>query len=433
MGIHRDNWGKNPNLLVLSVVKEIQGMDMGYVEVQQTKQVLDKIFMGSENNEEYVLTTRSGTVLYSSDETLDAQFYFDGMSNSGNIIRMIMTEDNRKHLCMKQESEQQDVLLFTITDTDISRQATRQALPASVMILIGALSIALGYVYFTSRHLTRPIRQLQHFMDTTNLENLGAEIPEKISNDEIETLYIAYRNVLGRLKQSILNEQRISIQQLQAQFDLLQAQVNPHFIYNVLNVISNRGMLSDDEVICDICGELADMLRYATNTKKKYASIEDELQYTEKYLGLLKYRYEYKLLYHIKVDKTVRKKIFPKIVLQQIVENSVMHGFGEEKEKLMISVKGGETKEGWFIRVMDDGCGITEDKREELYYAMMNIRNKLTKDRSNVDLEIGGMGIVNSYARLYLLYGDKMSFDIQVSETGGTVVMIRIEEVTTHV
>ena len=80
---------------------------------------------------------------------------------------------------------------------------------------------SLGYVYLTSRQLTRPIRQLQHFMEMTRLDNMRAEIPEKISNDEIEALYVSYRDVLERLNKSMLNEKRMSLLQLQAQFDLL--------------------------------------------------------------------------------------------------------------------------------------------------------------------------------------------------------------------
>ncbi len=108
--------------------------------------------------------------------------------------------------------------------------------------------------------------------------------------------------------------------QLQAQLDMLQAQVNPHFIYNTLNVISSRGILDDDEVICDICDDLAGMLRYSTDTEKKTATIRMELEYLRKYFSLMKYRYEYKLEYAIEMDPEIDEQWIPKLTVQQFVE-----------------------------------------------------------------------------------------------------------------
>ena len=322
---------------------------------------------------------------------------------------------------MKEELDAEDIVLLTVTDVNIMKEAMKEALPVSLVILIGALTISLGYVYLTSRQLTRPIRQLQHFMEMTRLDNMRAEIPEKISNDEIEALYVSYRDVLERLNKSMLNEKRMSLLQLQAQFDLLQAQVNPHFIYNVLNVISNRGMLSDDEIICDICGELAGMLRYATNTKEKYATVREEIQYMERYLHLLKYRYDHKMEYSIHIEQELYEEILPKIVLQQIVENAVIHGYEKLQARMEITVSGYKDDSGWYVKVHDSGAGISSDKQKELEEAIISVRKKLTKDRSNVELEIGGMGILNTYARLYLLYNEQLIFSISSNGEGTDV------------
>lgn len=423
LGLHEDDWGQKEGIEVLSVVKEIQGMDMGYVEVQQDKETLDKMFEDEEENIKYLFMTQNGELLYTNDDSLDAKYFYTQMRNVEGDIKEIESEQGENMLCLRKESDTQDMFLLTLTDTNVNSRAMKEALPVSLVILIGALTISLGYVYLTSRQLTRPIRQLQHFMETTRLDNMNAEIPEKISNDEIEALYVSYRDVLERLNQSMLNEKRMSLLQLQAQFDLLQAQVNPHFIYNVLNVISNRGMLSDDEVICDICGELAGMLRYATNTKEKYASVREEIQYMEQYLHLLKYRYDYKLQYSIHIAQDLYEEMLPKIVLQQIVENAVVHGYEKMQERMEIEVTGGRNDTGWYLKIHDSGCGITSDKKKELDVAIASVRKKLTKDRSNVELEIGGMGLINIYARLYLLYNENLIFSIS-SQGEGTDVMI---------
>ena len=422
LGLHTDDWGKQEHVEVLSVVKEIQGMDMGYIEVQQDKSTIDEMLSDSEEKNRYIFLSGDGEVIYTNDETLDAAYIYDQMEEGGSDIAEIRTEEDSTLLCLKKYSDTQDMILLTLTDTDVNMRAMREVLPVSIVILLGALTLSLSYIYLTSRQLTRPIRQLQKFMETTRLDNMNAEIPEKISNDEIESLYISYRDVLERLRQSMVNEKRMSLLQLQAQFDLLQAQVNPHFIYNVLNVISNRGIMSDDEVICEICGELAAMLRYATNTKEKYATVKDEIQYMDQYLHLLKYRYDYRLSYSINIDERLYKKILPKIVLQQIVENAVWHGYEKSKDRIEIEVRGWKEETGWYLRIHDNGCGISAEKQRELDGQMESVRKKLTRDRTNVELEIGGMGLVNTYARLYLLYDGDLIFEI-MSENGTDVVI----------
>lgn len=422
LGMHTDDWGGKEDIRVLSVVKEIQGMDMGYVEVQQDKATVDGMIADDDEANKYIFMTGGGEVIYTNDETLDAAYVYEQMQNAHGDVAEIEMGDKGRLLCLKKQSDTEDMILLTLTDADVNMQAMREALPVSLFILLGALTLSLSYIYFTSRQLTRPIRQLQDFMETTRLDNMNAEIPEKISNDEIESLYISYRDVLGRLRQSMINEKRMSLLQLQAQFDLLQAQVNPHFIYNVLNVISGRGLMSDDEVICEICGELAAMLRYATNTKEKYATVKDEIQYMDQYLHLLKYRYDYRLAYTINIDDRIYGRKMPKIVLQQIVENAVVHGYGQTDSRIEIEVTGYVEKEGWRLKIHDSGCGLDRQKLAELKEKMESVRKKLTKDRGNVELEIGGMGLVNTYARLYLLYGDELVFDI--SSKRGTDVVI---------
>lgn len=433
IGLHEDDWRNENRPLVISVVKEIQGMKMGYVEVQQHKETLDEMFADQEENVRYLFMTKEGELVYAEDETIDISWYLEQMKGDQKGIREIKTEDGKKVLCLKQAAETQDIILLTVVNVDAGKNAAQSALPVSILLLAGFLGISLGYVYLTSRHLTRPIRQLQRFMETTHLDNIEAEIPEKISNDEIESLYVAYREVLDRLNESMLKEKRMSLLQLQAQFDLLQAQVNPHFIYNVLNVISNRGVLSDDEVICDICKELAEMLRYATNTKDKYASVHDEIEYMESYLKLLKYRYDYKLSYRIEEDKSIMNKVLPKIVLQQIVENAAVHGYRESSNIMEVLITGYHDENKWYIRVHDNGSGISQTRLNEIMDSIASVRNKLTYDRSNVELEIGGMGLVNIYARLYLLYNESLIFWIGSEESGGTDVVIGAKEKETDV
>lgn len=424
--VHQDDWGGRRQPQVLSVVKEIQGLDLGYIEVQKEKTELDKMLDNKEDEVTYLFYTAEGEFLYSDADEIDYQYYWNHMQDYMKDVCRIKTENGENALALIQYSEKQDLVLVTVARVDIGKCAMEEVLPVSLLLLFGAILLSLGYILITSRQLTRPIQQLQKFMETTGLDNMKAEIPEKISNDEIEALYISYKDVLNRLHASILKEKQISLLSLQAQFDLLQAQVNPHFIYNVLNVISNRGMVADDEVVCEICSDLAGMLRYSTNTKDKYATVCQEVEYLELYLRLLKHRYDYKLSYRIDVDQELYACTLPKLVLQQIVENAVNHGYQGSTDVIRVEISGGKAEGGWFLKIHDEGQGITREKLEEIYQKFQSVQKKLTVSRGNVELQIGGMGLVNTYARLYLYYNESVRFEILPAEGKGTDVIINV-------
>lgn len=428
VGMHTDDWGRRQTPQVLSVVMEIQGGNRGYIEVQQEQTAIDEMMEGGAENLEldYFVFTKSGELLYQSSPEADASYYGRLLTHTDKKVKEIRDDADRPALLLEQPSKKQGLTFVAVNHVDLNKMAIREVLPLTLIVLLCFLLFSFGYIYLTAGRLVKPIRLLQTFMENIQLNNMQAEIPEKISNDEIEALYISFQDVLRRLDESIVKERRLSVLQLQSQFDLLQAQVNPHFIYNVLNVISNRGIENDDEVICDMCSDLAGMLRYSTNTKEKYATVEEEKQYLEQYLGLLKYRYDYKLTYEIEIEETLYDKILPKIVIQQIVENSITHGYAASADIIRITIEGYEDEKGWYIRVRDNGCGVSEATLSGIDRSMEEIRRKLKENREHVELEIGGMGLVNTFARLYLLYADALMLKICSKEGNGTEVVLSV-------
>lgn len=165
------------------------------------------------------------------------------------------------------------------------------------------------------------------------------------------------------------------------------------------------------------------MLRYSTSTKQRRATIGEELEYVEQYFYLQKSRYEYRLNYEIQVDEQIYQQVLPKIVLQQLVENSISHGYQSAARDMHISVKGGVSEENWYLEVKDDGDGFSEAALQQLREKMGDIRKKLSEEREMIEMEIGGMGVVNTYARLFLEYKDKLKFVIGNGEVGARIVI----------
>jgi len=427
-GLHEDTWGAAYRPFVMSLVVGIEGTNLGFIEVQMSKDCLDAILLSSDDRYQHIFFTDEMDLLYTDDIHTVLSYYQTLIADGIRGAQEVVKANGESALVYVSRSDLYDFYLVTILQADIRRDLLGTVLPFSALLLLGGILVAVFYISITARKLTKPLHQLQRFMENTQLDNItDVHMPEHISNDEIETVYTAYKNVLERLNTSIHKAERASIMQLQAQFDLLQAQVNPHFIYNVLNVISSRGVHADDDIICDICSDLAGMLRYAANTKDKYATVTQEAEYLKLYLSLLKHRYDYKLTYNITIADGLYDKLLPRIVLQQFAENAIHHGRCTDDGIINIEITGDATDDGWQISVSDNGTGITEAKMAEIRQSIADVRKSLSDDRRHVELVIGGMGLINTYARLYILYADALQFDISSTTGKGTTVTITIK------
>ena len=131
------------------------------------------------------------------------------------------------------------------------------------------------------------------------------------------------------------------------------------------------------------------MFRYSTSTKERYATVEKEIEYLERYIFLLKSRYEHRLEVEVQCEDSIKQEILPKIVLQQLVENSVQHGYQNSKNIMKIQVKGWRDETGWYFEVRDNGQGATEEVREELNEKMRKIREKIMSRGSSIEMYNG--------------------------------------------
>ena len=420
---HEDTWGTKGNIQVFSLLKAVQGNNMGYIEVQRRVKDLGDELQLSKDGLEFMIFVNGDELLYTNAGNVDLKQYKKLVSEDGTFVRKIKTINSEELLVAKGHSNSYDFNLLVTENKKIIKNESAFITSMTFGIATAFFVISMVFVMISSQYLTNPIRQLRTIMERTKLENIGDGVSLDTPDDEIEALSISYQNVLERLHKSIIKEKKMSLLQIQAQFDSLQAQVNPHFLYNVLNVIAARGMSTGDEKICEMCGSLAMMLRYSTNNKNRYATIEEELQYLDQYFYLLKSRFEHKINFEVDVGSNIRKQVIPKIVLQQIVENCINHGFINCTEQMQIRIYGREEENHWYIKIQDNGQGFGEQTLADLTDKLNMIKERLLKEGSNVELEIGGMGLINTYARLLLLYNDELFFKIR-NVTGGAEVII---------
>jgi|GEM_PF-324614 len=431
LAVHADEWGRSHETQVVSAVKRLVGTNMGFIEVQWTAADLTALLEPADESYSVTLLDESGTLLFGPDETdaallqraeltsEQAPEQAEGMRQDGDRITLLSWNETAR------------CYILLVYPINLWHDILRRIVPWLVLILALFLVLSRLYARRSAARLVRPIEALAHVMQQTDLENMtraGEEVREELqSTEETALLYSSYRSVMGRLAESMEREQRFSVLQLQAQMDLLQAQVNPHFIYNVLNVISAKGIMSGDESICDICSRLGRMLRYSTNTREKMGTIAEEVSYLELYFSLLKYRYEHRLEYEIAIDPAIEAVQLPKIVLQQLVENSINHGYEDRTRTMHLRVSGSGTPENWRVTVSDNGSGFSDGKQAEVEAKIEAMRRRLEERREHIEMEIGGLGLINTYARLYLMFDGRLAFTIRSGENG-TDVTIAVSE-----
>lgn len=422
IGPHMDEWGIKDKKEVYSLCREIQGASLGYIEVQRTAESLKEIFEVPLKNVTVAIILDDGSFLYSSgtddcgEELLEAAAGPDGIIRDGNSLTAVAT------------SEKYGAKVIVAQRTEGMAAGIARSAVFALIVSFCFFSISMAFIVAISSYLVRPMRRLKEQMEHTGIENMGEIQVLETTNDEVEALSRSYQQLLNRLSQSIDKEKKLSLLQVKAQFDALQAQIDPHFLYNVLNVISSRGVMNDDEEICEICGSLAAMLRYSTNTIKRYASVREETGYLKRYIYLLRSRYEERMEVKVDIDAEIEGEILPKITLQQIVENSIKHGFSNRGGIMRICIRGYRDTDGWYLVLQDNGQGISEESRRELHKNVRELKERILMQTENIEMEIGGMGLASTFARLYLLYGEMTVFEVDNASGGGCRVILGVRK-----
>lgn len=423
---HKDPWSLANSQEVYGLIREILGYHLGYLEVLQTESSLERIFDIYDENIRVKAVFGQGKVLYGEDTPEElAQRNELGLEGRTGICQLKNPVTKRNEIVASAYSELTGVTIFLSEDKQVVFGKMSGVLWIAFWILLLFVGVSAAFIICLSRNMARPINELREQMEQASFETMENGIHIENSMDEIRALANAYEQLLKRLKESLTNEKNLSYLQLQARYDLLQAQINPHFFHNVLNVISSRGLTMGDETICEICDSLSGMLRYATGNKTRYAAISEELEYLSQYLYLMKLRYQHKIEYTVEVEERMKSQMVPKIAFQQIVENSIKHGFNSKVDVMKIKVIGMVMEQDrlWRMEFYDNGEGIRRETVDRLNEEMQEMRENLLLRHQIVEMEIGGMGLLNTYARLVLFFGRDVGFEISGSGEGTKVVI----------
>lgn len=284
----------------------------------------------------------------------------------------------------------------------------------SISITILFILLSLVFIALLSKQIVRPIQLLTKKIKLVENGDLDVHLT-LTSNDEIGKLSRSFDSMIIKLRE-LINEVYVDkIKQKELEMNMLQNQINPHFLYNTLESIHMMAEINDDAEVSEMSTALGSILRYGLNTRIKLVSLEDEINNITLYMELQKIRLDNIEDLIIDVDKDLLKTKVLKLILQPIVENSIYHGLSSIAEGGIISIKIYILDTNLIIDVVDNGQGMDKDTLD-----------KLTGYINGFNDSFKSIGLRNVNLRLKLHYGNSYGLEIFSSLEQGTLVKIKI-------
>jgi len=292
----------------------------------------------------------------------------------------------------------------------------------SIIILVIVICSALILISLATSQITSPLRRLAITADIVAKGKLDVEPVEIEINDEVGVVTKAFnkmlysiREYIDRITENMEREKVLEKKELlmnahlkEAQLNYLQAQINPHFLFNTLNAGAQLAMMEDAERTYEYIQNVADFYRYIIKNNK-LVRLADEIELVDNFMYIINVRYMGDIKYSKQIDEAVTDVMVPSMILQPIVENSIKYGVTDIEWEAHIDISVEKEDEYVCIRVSDNGVGISEDVINEIINNSGENDEKNNAERSS---ESTGIGLKNVIRRLRLHYGAENVMEI---------------------
>ena len=295
--------------------------------------------------------------------------------------------------------------------------SVRPILIIAVVALLVSMLAGILCIHMVSEFITKRIKNLQKTMKATETGNLGMVIGND-STDEIGDLINGYNSMSKRLDETVNEVYQSKIKEKEYEMRALQAQINPHFLYNTLDTAVWLAEAKQNDQVIRLLTYLSDFFRTSLSNGQNFITIQEEQRHIESYLKIQQFRYQDTLAYNIDIDKALYNFTIPKLLLQPLVENALVHGIRGKRGKGTISVTGRLEGDNIVFCVTDDGVGMDEEK-------LYNLR-KASVDGSTQSANIAAFGVGNVNERIHIYYGENYGLFFKSQPDVGTTARVLI-------
>lgn len=299
-----------------------------------------------------------------------------------------------------------DYMLKDLTKT----QGTQ--LGITVLLLIFALAL----IFYTVRNMDASVKSVVSGMQEVKNGNLDVVVPVQ-SFDEIGTIADNFNEMTVKVRELIREVTEAEENRKNAEIRALEAQINPHFLYNTLDSINWMAIEKEEYEISKMIRNLGVILRYSVNKSNQIVTIRELADWLEKYISLQQMRFNDAFSYRLNIEEeTYTEKVY-KLLLQPFVENAIIHGFKEMESGglLQIDIMAAEHGQGIIIIIEDNGAGMPQEMLK-----CFNNKEEAIKDEGK------SIGLHNAFSRMNMYYGEKASWNVSSIEGMGTVITLRL-------
>jgi two-component system sensor histidine kinase YesM len=285
------------------------------------------------------------------------------------------------------------------------------AVPVLILVAVASIAVLASASHMVARNLSRRFsRQVMHAREIES-GNFDSKIGDDIE-DEIGELSQRLDQVSVRLKQLIRENYEAGQSQKAAELRALQAQINPHMLYNTLATVYWMALDIEALDIAEVTDSLIRYFRYSLNKGNELISVEDEVEQIRAYLKIQHYRFKEEVFsFSIEISPEIGCLVIPKLILQPFVENALIHGMEGLGRPGLIRISGSASEGTIYLAVEDDGVGMDDGTLETIRQG---------------SLDSGGYGISNVRRRLAMRYGERASCQVGRREGGGTRVSLEL-------
>ena len=414
---------------------------IGYIALRTSILTLQKICSNYlEDNISYIVADENNNVACSSNEKIISNNLEDIYPElleqvNGAKGSFSLTLNQEKYLCAYQRSDYSNMLLITLKNYDsIYDELSILVITCIVITVISALFVlfcAYGFTRKNLKRLTDFSLDIQNFQpgDLTRQYDVGYM-------DEVGVLKDSFNKMIRRLNDLVISEyqakdelQKAEISEQKMAMLYLKQQINPHFLYNTLDMIRLKAAINKDTEVSQMLMKLVSFYRLSTKVYDSMVAVRKEVEMLDAYMSLMCYRYS-DIIYRSEIEPGALDIEIPNFILQPLLENSLMHGLKDRRYQGTIILKiyrNEQDKNELNIWLIDDGIGIPDDKMAELNAYNAKDSEALYRVQTRTEGDRTHLGVINVISRLKLYYQENAEVIYMRNETGGTTVKIKIK------
>ncbi|UOQ49866.1 histidine kinase [Gracilibacillus caseinilyticus] len=384
---------------------------------EQIKEMFEN--MQSDHHTKLYLTNQSGEI-YSS---VDKQEIGETLPyNVSEKSYQVVDYQNESHLLVSYPVSYTGWRLVSLVPYKSTIGSINTVTRTTILIQGGFLVIFLIGLIVLVREMTKPLVTLTNVTKSVEKGDLSARF-DTPGNHDVAQLGHSFNHMLDTIETMI---EQVRIQEetkRNAELDMLQAQINPHFLFNVLNAIRLQIKMKGDTDSAAVIYSLSALLRMTINRNNAFIPLGEELSIVQHYVDLMNFRHQHDVKLLLSVDEPTTVKEVPRFFLQPIIENAIIHGYNEKQETVEIDAF---LQEDGYVEILiqDNGVGMNTATLEKLRNKIsdMTLDELKRKDTQSFN----GIGLQNVYQRMKLIYGDAFDMVIDSLEGDGTVIVFRI-------